>query len=285
MKAAVCLLQLGLVIGVQGTTAQTPSEVPLSTLLSRAAVYANDYETRFSKILSDERFSQYVRDSGGRVYGRRVLDSELYFARVEDTSPWISVRNVLKVNGNRVRDSRALIEAAFEDSSGDVKSRLKTLADEGARFNLGNLRRNFSDPVLALVFLDRGHQGRFEFSLDGTSMVDGRSAYRIRYNERARPTLITGRDGLNLPVSGSLYVLPDGTLLRSELNAGVNSYATATVSVTFQADPRLAMLVPSALEERYSTEIRNRQVLIFGQASYTNYRRFETQGRIIAPKS
>src|SRR5262245_59722821 len=88
----------GTVVDQQPQTAPT-----LSVLTDRAARYASDFEANFSRVLSDERYSQDLKDSGGRVLGRRVLQSEVYFARLDEPNPWITVRNVLRVNGNRIR--------------------------------------------------------------------------------------------------------------------------------------------------------------------------------------
>lgn len=280
LLACVCALSAS---GLTATARRSSDDPPsLPVLLERASRYVAGFERDFTRVVSDERFQQDLKDSGGRMIRRRFLDSEVYVARIGRQDPWISVRNVLRVNGRKVaNNTRAQIEAAFSNTEASARRRLQVLADAGARYNLGNVRRNFSDPTLALAFLDADFQPRFAFTLQARAMERGVEVFRVGYVERLTPTLITGRNGVNLPVTGVLDLDADGRLLRSELAAGMPGYVTADIRVAFRPDEKLGMLVPATLEERYVSDEADRALLVFGQASYANYRRFATAGRMV----
>lgn len=280
LLASACVLCLsGLPVSARRAGDDPPS---LPELLESAGRYAAAFERDFTRVVSDERFQQDLKDSGGRIIRRRFLDSEVYAARVDRQHPWISVRNVLKVNGRTVAaTTHAQIKAAFSSADESALRRLQALADAGARYNVGSIRRNFSDPTLALAFLNAELQPRFTFTLRDRGTEDGGAVFRIGYVERQRPTLITGLAGVNLPVSGELVLDDGGRLLRSTLTAGTAAYVTADIRVTFRPDARLGMLVPATLEERYVSNETNRALIVLGQASYANYRRFATAGRML----
>lgn len=80
-----------------------------------------------------------------------------------------------------------------------------------------------------------------------------------------------------MPTSGAAWVRPgDGVVLRTLRTARTSKNFTATVTVDFQRDPKLALWVPKRMEEEYGSLVRCR-------SDYSNYRRFETSGRIISP--
>jgi hypothetical protein len=81
---------------------------------------------------------------------------------------------------------------------------------------------------------------------------------------------------------GRVWVDPaTGAVLRTEL--GFYGPATAylkenLIRVDFERDSRLQLLLPREMEETYGLDIE----VVHGRASYRNYRRFETGGRLVA---
>ena len=74
---------------------------------------------------------------------------------------------------------------------------------------------------------------------------------------------------------GSFRIDPvDGRVAESTLRLMDGG---AVISVSYEVDRRLQIAVPSVMSERYEFG----QELIAGDATYTNYRRFETGVRII----
>jgi hypothetical protein len=262
-----------------GASVIQPSE-SLLPLLGRAGAYADQLEDGYSRIVGAEDYLQTVQIGAGRTQGRH-LQSEVFFVRIDESRAWMMVRNVLKVDERAVPGARDRIMAALADRSPGRTARLRALADEGARYNIGGLQRNFSDPILALTFLDHARQPRFSFKADGPTAIDGTPLHRLIFEERTRPTLIrNGRTGESIPSNGTLDLSEDGQVRRSELNVEVDQQTTAGIRVRFDPDAKLGMLVPALMEEDYRVAGRTATVITC-KAVYSDFRRFETAVRIV----
>ena len=73
------------------------------------------------------------------------------------------------------RPRSAAGEAVPELHAADAMAQAEHIREEGARYNLGNMRSTLGNPVLALGVLQRSYQPRFRFSLG-----EGRSRARAR---------------------------------------------------------------------------------------------------------
>ena len=67
-----------------------------------------------------------------------------------------------------------------------------------------------------------------------------------------------------------------GRVLKSELDAQLQRGLRARITATYAPDERLRMWVPARMTERYETESHT----ITGEATYTKFRRFETDVKI-----
>ena len=228
-------------------------------------------------VISDEIYDQADR----RTNRSREMRSEMLFIWVSDEHTWLVVRNVLSVtDGNktrRIRDSDARLERVLKDP---WLRQVRRLADEGARFNLGRIQRNVNDPTLVLRFMGPTYQPRFEFRLGGQEIVNGVAAWKLTFVERHRPTLIASDEEVSS--TGAVWVsTADGALLRTRL-AISPARLTASITVDYGEDAKLAMWVPSRMEEIYTQGGLNDSITCV--ARYSNFRRFETTGRLVPPR-
>jgi hypothetical protein len=267
--------------GAAAQRATTARPAPdLKTLLQRSAAYARGFELAFTRIIGRETWQQTLRRNAVRT--TRLLESEVFFLGIDEEGAWVTVRDVLRVDGQPVRGSRERIDRALDGGRRDARRLLTRLADEGARYNLGDLRRNFSDPALALSFVDPDRQPRFRFELGTPEVLDGTILRRLTFRETRRPTLIrSARDSRDVPASGAIFVTDDGAIRRTEMHVDARPDTIATIRVTYRADARLGMLVPDTMDEEYRSQNGSDETVITGRATYTGYRRFETSGRII----
>ena len=60
------------------------------------------------------------------------------------------------------------------------------IREEGARYNLGNMRSTLGNPVLALGVLQRSYQPRFRFSLGKEDKSFGPGVTVVEYKEVGR---------------------------------------------------------------------------------------------------
>lgn len=266
-----------------GTVTPAAADDRLNHLLDLTASYVAGFKRDFSQIIASESYHQTLVDQPRRPQMRQ-LESEVFFVTLDNTGGSMTVRRVLRVDGRHVPDTAGRVEAALTAPPGESRRALATLANESARYNLGDLTRNFSDPTLALLFAGDDYRRRFRFADDGAQAITGMATTRVTFRERDRPTVIRDGRGGDYPASGTLWIADDGRIWRTELQLEKDE-TSATLDVRYRADDRLEMLVPESLSESYAYR-RNRRsslVRISGTARYSNYRRFETSGRIVAP--
>jgi hypothetical protein len=263
--------------GYVPASARGADAAPLDGLLQRAGRYVASFQVAFSQVVGSETYRQEVHAPHGGAMAD--LESEVFFVGVDEERAWLTVRHVLTVNGRSVAGPSDPIAELLGDRN---RRRLRALADASARHNIGKLRRNFNDPTLALLFLDPDYQPRFRFAREGTDVIDGASAHRLRFEERQRPTIIRdGRNGRDVPASGVLFVDDEGRLVRSELRLRGPRNTTSFIRVSYGHDSKLEMLVPRVMEEEYRTFSEPAREVITCRAIYSNYRRFETAARIL----
>jgi hypothetical protein len=267
-------------------------EPSLAEILERAGRYVQHYGHESAVVIGDELYAQEAH-RGGRTTASRQLRSEMMFVFVEEPQIWFAVRNVLAVKDGRGRwrttpDAKKRLEHVLKDTTPGYASRLRALANEGARFNVGPMYRNYNSPTLALNFLDPVVQPRFLFASGGGETVAGEAVLKLQFAEIGRPTVISLNDR-DMPSSGWLWVrATDGAIVRTQLVltqpatdriAGLDG----SILVDYRRDQKLDMWLPSRMEEAYlvrgSTFDR-----IDCVASYSNFRRFETFGRVVSPK-
>src|SRR3954466_1056173 len=161
--------------------------VPLDELLDRAAWYLDYFVDEFENVVAEE---SYIQDSstmlptfspmpGGRGGAfppppspsdaararHRDLRSDFLLVKSPDTEALVPFRDVLEVDGIPVRDREARLAKLFLTASSGTMAQAERIREEGARYNLGNMRSTLGNPVLALVVLQQSYQSRFSFTL------------------------------------------------------------------------------------------------------------------------
>jgi len=262
---------------------RTQTEPSVEQLLARAGAYVRDLEVRMAMVVSDEVYHQRAITRGRST--SRTIQSEMLFWWLDQDHVWISVRNVLVVDKRPVADSKDRLERALQTAEqpadgGDAvvsrSTRLRSLQEESARFDIGSVRRTTSNPTEVLQYLLPENQAQFAFTREGEHRVNGTRAWKVTFREQRRPTVLRF-DSLDVPTSGAVWVrVDDGVVVRTERRVAVPRF-DADVTVDFQRDPKLVLWVPTRMEETYGNIVRC-------SSDYSNYRQFETSGRILTPK-
>jgi hypothetical protein len=156
-------------------------------------------------------------------------------------------------------------------------------------------------PVLPLSVLASSSQPRFRFTVEerpgdnrrptiGSAPVSPAPNFKVtaegwivKFEEVAGPTLVYTTGGGNIFSRGRFWIEPDtGRVLMSEMITE-DAHVRGELLVSYQSQPLLGLLVPIELRERY-TENAPRRPTITGQATYSNFRRFEVSvDQSIAP--
>ena len=253
------------------TAAHLAGQQPtLKDVLSRSAAYVEQFHRQLSQIVSEETYTQTVTDTRSNnappAGPAHRLRSDLILVHAPAARRFVELRDVFEVNGHPVRDREARLERLLHDPRGGA--RIDQILEESARYNVGGITRNINTPVMPLQFLEKANQHRFEFTHAVTSKpvftaADHRAAndtgvfrvttemWTIEYRERGRNTFIRRPNGDPNPVRGRFWVDPaTGAVLISELIADAGG-VRATVTVSYQSEPLMGLLVPVEMRELY----------------------------------
>lgn len=273
---------------------QARQEETVDTLLARAASWLETLEQDFAVVIADETYSQQI---GERRYpdapreNFRKLQSELGFLWVPDELMWVAARNVRTVDGMPIGGGNKRLQDIMEEANLRLAF-LRGLRGESAKFNIGSVYRNFNDPTFALQYLDRRSQRRFGWVRRSGERIRGVDTVKLDFTEAAQPYFIRAA-GYDLPSSGSAWVeRATGTVYRTHLEVwDSRGRVRGRIDVDLARDAKLGLVVPVQMNEEYTAypatgtsvvDLRS-GLTIFGTAEYSNFRRFETTGRLITP--
>ena len=275
-----------------------PAEQPdLRAVMARAGAYVAKYQQDFSLLLADERYVQEVANAtkapaggakrtpggAGAASETRVLVSEFALVRVEaaDRTLWLAFRDVVEVDGRPVRDREERLQRLFRTPPANALAQAQAIAFASARYNIGDVMRTVNVPTLALEFLEPAAQARSRFRKTAEEMVGGVRAWVVRFEERARPTRIRTTRAQDVKTKGRVWIDPDtGRILKSEIDAQLQRGLRARITTAYAPDERLGLWVPVEMKEAYEMESRT----LTGTATYTNFRRFETEVKVLGVK-
>ena len=128
--------------------------------------------------------SSQVLSQDRDVEEQRVLVSDYRVTQLLPHEFWFAVREVFQVDGAAVkkrttRPPRALRLSPGEDAAG----RLRRIAEENARFNIGDVVRTFNEPTFVLSFLHPSNRDRMHFVELEPERVGELSTWVVGYRE------------------------------------------------------------------------------------------------------
>ena len=270
-----------------------PPRAELETVLDRAGWYLDYFVDEFENVVAEETYIQdssqllasFSPISGGRggtvqppspsdmLRARhRDMRSDFLLVKSPETEALVPFRDVIQVDGVLVRDREARLAKLFLSDLPDTMGKAERIREEGARYNLGNMRSTLGNPVLALGVLQQSYQPRFRFSLGKEDKAFGAGVAVVDYKETHSPTMIRGEVGNDLPAHGRVWIdAATGRVLKTELQVEQPT-VRATITTTFQAEEKSGIAVPLEMREQYTFPSGNRVNTV---ASYGRFRRFD----------
>ena len=253
---------------------------------SRLNAYLIDYEPKLSELIADEHLIQ--RDvprregrPGSDYFLKRSLQSEVAFIGLPGDAGWLGFRRVLRLDGAPIDDQLGSLNAVLASGFQDDYVKARVMLSDSARFNLGT-PRTINLPNLPLELLAPHHAGRFATRIAGSARIAGRQTIKLVMVENVAPTIIRAFDGSQIHSIVSAFVEPDtGRLWKAEVIARdprPSAEFDHIVSVTFQENRALGLLVPAKMREDF---FAGHDRKAWGDAKYSNYRRFQTSARIV----
>jgi hypothetical protein len=270
--------------------APPPADPEVAAVLDRAAAYVASFHRQLSSIVAEERYQQHWqtiwtgRRKGATDLGHRELRSDLLLVKPLDADDWMQYRDVYEVDGTAIRDREERLAELFRQGTLASEARMRTVLEDSARYNIGDIRRNVNTPLFPLQFLKRVNQKRFAFTRTAdvtsrpmTSDPEQAGAFRVStevwvvaYQEKRSDTMIRTVERRDFPSRGRFWIEPaTGRVLMSELLLE-NRSIKAAIDVSYQSEPLLGMLVPVEMRERY--EAARTHSLIECRATYGKFR-------------
>lgn len=295
------LFRVCLVLGVGLVLAWPPrvtarQEQALSDILQRAGSYVEAFQQQLSGIVAEETYVQQIQPVPGMnargLRVRRRLRSDLLLLRPEGAATWVQFRDVFEVDGEAVRDRQGRLARLFLRGGLSAAKQVEEIRAQSARYNIGSVARTMNVPVLPLAVLAPSSQPRFWFTVDdrrgdrfqptiGGEAVPATAIFKasaegwiVKFQEVKGPTLVSTSGGGDIFSHGRFWIEPDtGRVLISEMITE-DERVRGELVVSYQSQPLLGLLVPIELRERY-TAPPGRLPATTGQATYSNFRRFE----------
>ena len=261
-------------------------EPSLKDVLRRMSAYVQTYGEKASIVVATERYTQRLNADGRTAPEERITIADFAIVRARGFGGWVGFRDVLEADGARIagHTDRLLKVLANVSGSWDEAQRL---SDESARYNIGPIARNFNVPTAALFFFSPQNLDRFKFTKRSAA---GDGTMEIAFRETERPTLVRTPEGRSVPSEGSVWVhASDGTVVRTlmrmkEFGQGTAAFprdaGTAHVDVLYARVPDIDMWLPAIMTESYVVPRGASSARITTEAKYSDYRVFQTFGRI-----
>src|SRR3954463_4028916 len=255
-----------------------PAGFTLAAVLDRAGWYLDYFVDEFENVVAEESYAQdssqllpTISPAGGRGGAapppsaaemlrarHRDLRSDFLLVKSPETQALVPFRDVIQVDGIFVRDREARLAKLFLADSANAMGRAERIREEGARYNLGNMRSTLGNPVLALGVLQQSYQHRFRFSLGRDDKAMGAGVAVVEYKETQSPAMIQGEAGRDLPAHGRLWIdIATGRVLKTELQVEQPALR-AMITTTFQAEEKSGIAVPLEMREQYTFANGNR---------------------------
>jgi hypothetical protein len=251
--------------------------VRLSEVVARLDGYLQGYGDRLANVVAEETYRQWVEQgsTNRRSTTSRILRSDFALTRTSERDRWVGYRDTFEVDGAPVRDREERLERLL--ASGDVRQ-AAGIAEQNARFNLGEglITRNINVPTFALEMMHPRFRDRVKVRRTGTDVLDGRAGWLIEFREQDRLTLVHTPDGDAQP--SRVVALVDtqtGEVLRTVLTW---ERVEGMIAVYYGHAPGIPVPVPIRMAERYVTRTG---AIVGGEATYANFRQFETSARIV----
>jgi len=273
-----------LVVAVSASVSGRADKLSLKDVMRRVDDYVDAYGDKASIVVATERYEQRARASSTEKEEARTLVSDFALVYADAIHGWLGFRDVIEVDGVAVRDREDRLARVLMGTQGRFDE-ARRLSDEGARFNLGNVQRNFNVPTSALFFFVTDNHDRFKFAARRV-LDDG--TWEIAFRETGKPTLIRTPNGDPVDTSGTIWVRPaDGVVVRTVLDVDVRmrgvdppQHGKGHIDVHYRFVDDLATWLPETMDEQFQATRGNSWDLVTGHADYSNYRTFQTSIRI-----
>ena len=266
------VLSVGVLFASPSTSAHD-QDAAAAAVVEKAGAYVQAYLNDFTAVVSEERQTQRLVRTDGRVSKTRLLRSDFLLIKRDSGIPQV-FRDVLAVDNRPVRNHDDRLRKLFLEKPRTAAEQARAIDDESARHNLG-VPRTGNSPMLPLLFLDPRRSAGSRFTFTGSTLA---------FEEVRRPSLVSAQrnsDRYDLPSRGTFEIeIATGRVLACDVTADASQVPAAFASsarfaVTFREDEKLKLMVPVTIQESYWNPRNPKADRLEAESTYATFRRFQ----------
>lgn len=253
-----------------------PAAAQTASPIEAASKWAAAFDESLSGLLFRERYRQTadVGYSAGHRLGSTgtelTLEASVFLLQVPGRDRFVVYRDVYSAGGQRVADHTERLQKLLISQASNTHAQAQRLTDASARYNVGSINRNVNTPTMAFEFLSSANLSRLSLREEGRETIDGLDLVVIAFEETARPTLVRGDNGADVPARGRYWVDPlTGAVPRAVVEFMSNAGFSGRLEVRLSRHPLLKTWVPVELSERWTSPTSNAA----GVARYDRFQR------------
>lgn len=231
-----------------------PQAPQLPELLQRTSAYVAGYRMKASGVALEEQF-MLIEETQSRMVVPRRIASDLVLVNISDRL--MGVRDPYAIDTVPVRERQPRITTTLVESGVGGWERVQGFARENVHLLLHNVVLWYSDPMLALQFVEARNHERMTFKIDGRKKAGNVQLTAIGFKEiqgQGKTYLLDTPE--NPSSSGRIWVdATTGAVHQTELWLQ-SSADTGRSHVIYALDPATSLIVPS--QATHSLEWRQR---------------------------
>jgi hypothetical protein len=248
----------------------------LPDLLGKGAEYVAQYRTKVSGLAVEEQL--LLSELSGQRPPPRRLASDLVLINVQERL--MGLRDPFAIDTKAVRERQPRIIKALAEPTAAAWQQVQGFTREGAHLFMANVVLWYSDPVLALRFVEMDHQSRMTYKLEGRKKMNGLEVYGVGFKENREERKVYLIETPDNPYSsGRIWIDPaTGAVHQTELWVQSDT-AVARVTVLYAPDAKLNLLVPREASHSFEMRERGSGITNMGSGGAANSVKYESNAK------
>lgn len=265
---------------------QQPAPIPLAHIMARASQWTARFEQSLSGLLFREQYRQHAVTGSIAIAenpelrlppgtapaapgATRLLEANVFMLRPPGGRNFVVYRDVYRVNSRDITDHTARLQKLLADGTSSSIAQARRLTDASAAHNTGGFDRNINVPTIVLEYLDAAQVGRLEVREAGRDRIDGLDVLMVDFEEVGRPTVVRGRNGVNVPATGRFWIHPGSGAVPRAMAQFTIERTRGRIDVRLELHDTLSVWVPKEMAEVW----QGRGHTVTGLAHYDRFQR------------